>query len=117
VVKPQPFNNSKTSSKFLLDFARSTLLLCLKVFAISSGVKPHLLIRNSVTTPWPGGVVEGVVWVQKLGNVILDLTVTANAVGGNAVDNRNWLVITRFHIIVIIMFGEERSNYLEDAIK
>jgi hypothetical protein len=52
-----------------------------------------------------------------LGNVIWDLTVTANAVGGNAVDNRNWLVITRFHIIVIIMFGEERSNYLEDAIK
>jgi hypothetical protein len=77
-------------------------------------VKPHLLRRNSVTTPLSGGVVDGVaVWVQKLGNVIWDLTVNANAREGIAVDNVNWLVITRFHIIIpiIITFKHLYPSY------
>jgi hypothetical protein len=85
VIKPQPFNNSKTSFKFWLKFAQSNFLLCLKAFAISSGVKLQLLIKNSVATSLPGGVVDGAdIWVQNLGNVISDLTVNSNARGGVA---------------------------------
>jgi hypothetical protein len=90
-------------------------LLCLKAFAISSGVKPQLLIRNSVTTPLPGGVVDGAdIWVQKLGNVICDLTVNASARGSIAFDNVNWLAISRFPVIIIIICAEGRRR--EEAI-
>jgi hypothetical protein len=99
VVKPQPFNNFKTFSKFWVVFARSNFLSYLKALVISSSIRPHLLMRNSMTTPLPGGVVDGgAIWVQKLGNAIWDLTVNENAKGGVA----DWLVITRFHIIIII---------------
>jgi hypothetical protein len=62
-----------------------------------------------VTTPLPGGVVdEADIWVQKLANVIWDLTVNACARGSIAFDNGKWLVITSFRIIIICAEGRRR---------
>jgi len=59
-----------------------------------------------VTTPVCGVMDGAVVWVQKLGSVIWDLTVNGNAREGIAFDNVNWLVIISFHIIIAIMCAE-----------
>jgi hypothetical protein len=75
------------------------MLQCLKAFAISSCVKPHLLIKKSVTTPLCGVVDVVAVWMQNL--------VNANAIGGRkgiAFDNGS------FHIFFIILAEGRRRQ-------
>jgi hypothetical protein len=105
VVKPNPFNNSKTSSKFRLDFALSNSLRHLKAFAISFSDKPHLLMKKSMTRPLCGGVIDGgAVWEQRLRNVMWGFEVNASGSGeGRREINWRWddngslLVISGFH--------------------
>jgi len=73
---------------------------------ISSSVKPHLLMRKSVTTPLPGGVVDGVAtWLQKSANFMWVFSYNAKegsteiAIAGRWHDNRTPLAISRFHIL------------------
>jgi hypothetical protein len=92
VVKPQPFNNSRTSSNFWVEL--NNLLRCLNTFVISLFVKPHLLMKKSMTAPLPGGIVDGVsVWVQKLGDFMWG---NARGRSEDIVTNRYW--DDRFHI-------------------